>query len=146
MGLFPKLNKRKTIKNVKDYFEKDFPRLKARSHMDLSSLQSPQFDTIPNTGNVRNNQEDNVISGIDAQEFVKSTYDVINKAPRIYKIILKNVYLLDQGNSVAMELTGYETSQYAKYKNRSLLYFADTYQDIYDLNDYSECTNDLKSV
>jgi len=146
MGIFSKLNKRKTIQNVKEYFEKDFPRLRARSHMNLSSLQSPQFDTIPNTGNTRNNQEDNVISSINAQELVVVAYNVINKAPKIYKIILKNVYLLDQNNTVAMELTGYGASQYAKYKNRALLYFADAYQGVYDLNDYSECTNELKNV
>lgn len=143
--MFPELNKRKTIANVKEYFEKDFPRLRARSHMNLSSLQSPQFDSVPSHSNV-NTQENNIISSIQAQEYVKETYDIINKSPRIYKIILKNCYLLDQSNTVTMELTGYGASQYAVYKNRALLYFAETYQDIYDLSDYSYTDNDLKRV
>lgn len=135
MGMFPELNKRKTIANVKEYFEKDFPRLRARSHMNLSSLQSPQFDSVPSHSNV-NTQENNIISSIQAQEYVEETYDIINKSPRIYKIILKNLYILNQSNKVAMELTGYGNTQYNKYKNRALLYFAETYQDIYDLVEY----------
>ena len=117
MGMFPELNKRKTIANVKEYFEKDFPRLRARSHMNLSSLQSPQFDSVPSHSNI-NTQENNIISSIQAQEYVKETYDIINKSPRIYKIILKNCYLLDQSNTVTMELTGYEPSMFNVYKNR----------------------------
>ena len=118
MGIFPELNKRKTIANVKEYFEKDFPRLRARSHMNLSSLQSPQFDSVSSHSNI-NTQENNIISSIQAQEYVKETYDIINKSPRIYKIILKN---------------------------RSLLHFAEMFQGIYDLNDYSYTDNDLKRV
>lgn len=45
-----------------------------------------------------------------------------------------------------MELTGYESSMYQIYKNRLLLYFAEMFQDIYDLNNYSHIQNDLKSV
>jgi len=145
MGMFPELNKRKTIANVKEYFEKDFPRLRARSHMNLSSLQSPQFDSVPSHSSI-NTQENNIISSIQAQEYVKETYDIINKSPRIYKIILKNCYLLDQSNTVTMELAGYEPSMFNVYKNRSLLHFAEMFQGIYDLSDYSYTDNDLKRV
>ena len=84
----------------------------------LSSLQSPQFDSVSSHSNV-NTQENNIISSIQAQEYVKETYDIINKSPRIYKIILKN---------------------------RSLLHFVEMFQGIYDLNDYSYTDNDLKHV
>ncbi|CAJ1204824.1 hypothetical protein CPEBRM1_ABPJDJAI_02604 (plasmid) [Companilactobacillus paralimentarius] len=84
----------------------------------LSSLQSPQFDSVSSHSNV-NTQENNIISSMQAQEYVKETYDIINKSPRIYKIILKN---------------------------RSLLHFAEMFQGIYDLNDYSYTDNDLKRV
>lgn len=60
----------------------------------------------------------------------------INDAPSIYKIILKNLYILNQNNTVTMELTGYSHTQYSVYKNRALLYFAETYQDLYDLVEY----------
>ena len=79
----------------------------------LSSLQSPQFDSVSSHSNV-NTQENNIISSIQAQEYVKETYDIINKSPRIYKIILKNRYLLDQSNAVTMELTRYEQSMFIR--------------------------------
>lgn len=45
-----------------------------------------------------------------------------------------------------MELTRYEQSMFNVYKNRSLLHFAEMFQGIYDLNDYSYTDNDLKRV
>jgi len=38
MGMFPEIDEKKTIANVKNYFDKDFQRLKAQTHMDLKSL------------------------------------------------------------------------------------------------------------
>ena len=62
-------------------------------------------------------QEDNVFS-----------YIVVN--------VVVTLYILNQNNTVTMELTGYGASQYAVYKNRALLYFAEAYQDVYDLVEY----------
>jgi len=36
MGLFQEIDEYRTIKNVKYYFEHDFPRLKARAHMNIA--------------------------------------------------------------------------------------------------------------
>jgi len=64
---------------------------------------------------------------------VKATYEVINMAPRVDKIILKNVYLLNQTNEVGMSLTGYAPTAFNNHKNKSLLYFANAFKPIYDL-------------
>lgn len=138
VGIFPSINEKLTIANTKEYFEKDFPRLRAKANLNnIISLQSVKFGLVANDSNHYNNtQEDKVISNIQAKEFVQATCEVINNAPEIYKIILKNLYILNQSNKVAMELTGYGNSQYNKYKNRALLYFAETYQDLYDLVEY----------
>ena len=58
MGLFPELDEKKTIDNVKNYFKKEFPRLKARSHMNLTNIQSPSFDSVGPGGSFRNHQEE----------------------------------------------------------------------------------------
>lgn len=138
VGMFSSINEKLTIANVKEYFEKDFPRLRAKANLNnIISLQSSRLNVVPSDSNQHNNtQEDKVISKIRAKELVQATCEVINNAPSIYKIILKNLYILNQSNKVAMELTGYGNTQYNKYKNRALLYFAETYQDIYDLVEY----------
>jgi len=56
MGLFPELDENQTIKNVKYYFEHEFPRLKARAHMNIASIQSPSFDTVWSAENTINTQ------------------------------------------------------------------------------------------
>ena len=136
--MFPELDKKQTIANTKEYFEKDFPWLRAKANLNnIISLQSVKFDLVANDSNHYNNtQEDKVISNIQAKEFVQATCEVINNAPEIYKIILKNLYISNQNNTVTMELAGYGASQYAVYKNRALLYFAEAYQDVYDLVEY----------
>lgn len=136
MKTFLDIDKRKTISNVKEYFKKDYPRLRARSQMDISNLQSPTFNIVPREIVSYNSQENNIMSGIQSKELVQATYKAINELPELYKTILKNVYLLDQSNAIAMELTGYGKSQYAVYKNKALLYFAQAFQDIYNLNEY----------
>ncbi|KRK93355.1 hypothetical protein FC88_GL000333 [Companilactobacillus futsaii JCM 17355] len=138
VGIFSSINEKLTIANVKEYFEKDFPRLRAKANLNnIISLQSSRLNVVPSDSNQHNNtQEDKVISNIRAKELVQATCDVINNAPSIYKIILKNLYILNQNNTVTMKLTDYGASQYAVYKNRALLYFAETYQDIYDLVEY----------
>lgn len=138
MGLFPELDENQTIKNVKYYFEHDFPRLKARSHMNISSIQSPSFDTVGTSGTARNTQEDKIMGQLWAADLVKATYKVVNHMPdgpdnHYLGTIMKYCYLYGEGNDSALEQTKYESSRYFECKRLATLYFADAFSDYYDM-------------
>ena len=133
--MFPELDEKRTIKNVKYYFEHDFPRLKARSHMNIASIQSPNFDTVGTPGTARNTQENKVMDQLRAQELVTATYKVINNCPDDYKFktILKYCYLYGQSNAKTMEVVGYASTRYNECKHEACLYFAEAFSDYYSM-------------
>lgn len=135
MGMFPELDEKRTIKNVKYYFEHDFPRLKARSHMNIASIQSPNFDTVGTSGTAINTQENKVMDQLRAQELVAATYKTVNNCPDDYKFktILKYCYLYGQSNAKTMEVAGYASTRYNECKHEALLYFAEAFTDYYSM-------------
>lgn len=141
MGLFPELNKKETIDNVKYYFNEEFPRLKARAHMNIASIQSPSFDTVGSAGNAINTQENKVMNQLRAQELVKATYKIIENCPNEpnrLRAILKNHYLLGVSNNDTMDNAKYEKTRYNELKNVALLYFAEAFADYYTMQVFVE--------
>lgn len=139
MDLLPELDEKQTIDNVRYYFENEFPRLKARSHMDITSIQSPSFDTVGTGGSVQNSQEDKIMSQLWAMDLVKATYKVINNIPDLpyrYQTILKYCYLYGKGNDVAIQMSNYESSRYFECKRNAMLYFAEAFGNYYDMEVY----------
>lgn len=135
MGLFPELDEDQTIRNVKYYFEHDFPRLKARSHMNIASIQSPSFDTVGSASNAINAQENKIMNQLRAQELVVATYNTIKNCPDYYKYktILKYHYLFGETNEKTMEISGYASTRYNECKNAACLYFAEAFADYYEM-------------
>ena len=135
MELFQEIDEYRTIKNVKYYFEHDFPRLKARAHMNIASIQSPSFDTVGSAGNTINTQENKVMDQLRAQELVVATYKTIKNCPDNYryKTILKYRYLYGQSNIETMEVAGYASTRYNECKNNACLYFAEAFADYYTM-------------
>lgn len=135
MGLFPDLDESQTIKNVKYYFEHEFPRIKARAHMNITSIQSPSFDTVGGAGTTINVQENKVMNQLRAQELVVATYKIIKNCPNDYKYktILKYHYLYGKSNIATMEVAGYASTRYNECKNNACLYFAEAFADYYTM-------------
>ncbi|AYE38385.1 hypothetical protein D1B17_06940 [Companilactobacillus zhachilii] len=132
MGLFPELDEKETIDNVKYYFNEEFSRRDARAQMNIDSIQSPLFDTVGSAGNAINTQENKVINQLRAQELVKTIYRTIEncpKEPNRLKTILKNHYLLSVSNNDTMDQAKYEKTRYNELENTALLYFAEAFAD-----------------
>ncbi|HCD08222.1 MAG TPA: hypothetical protein DEQ50_08210 [Lactobacillus sp.] len=136
VGLLPDIDRRKTIENVKNYFEHEFPRLIAQSHISLTFVQSPSFDSIGSGISTRNNQEDKIIGKLSAKEYLKITMKLISNCPHEYMLILKNYYVHNMTNDDLQDLLGYGSTRYNELKNLALLYFADAFTDYYDLHVY----------
>jgi len=136
VGLLPDIDEKKTIENVKNYFEHEFPRLIAQSHISLTFVQSPSFDSVGTSGSTRNTQEDKIVGKLGAKQYIEITMKLINNCPHEYKMILKNHYIHSMVNVDVQELIGYGPTRYNELKNLALLYFADSFTDCYDLHVY----------
>ena len=134
--LLPDIDEEKTIKNVKNYFEHEFPRLIAQSHMSLTYIQSPSFDSIGSGNSTRNSQEDKIVGKMGAKEYVGTTMSLINNFPHTYKVIIKSYYINGLSDDDVQELIGYRPTRYKELKKIALLYFADAFISYYDLHIY----------
>lgn len=138
MGLLPEINEEETIENVRYYFEHDFPRLVAQSHINLNYIQSPSFDSMGGGTSVRNSQEDKIVGKISAKEYVALTMRLISNFPREYKIIIKNGFINHQDNYTLCDGIGCSTTKLNDLKKKALLYFADAFQEFEDLHIYPD--------
>ncbi|MFC6324024.1 ArpU family phage packaging/lysis transcriptional regulator [Companilactobacillus baiquanensis] len=136
MSLFPEIDETETINNVVEYFERDFPRLIAQSHLNLSYIQSPKFDVIGGGGGTRNSQEDKLVDHISAPEYVKATMRLINNCPDTYRTILKYKYVYGRSSLEVTDMVGYGQTRYNELRKQALLYFADAFMDFEDLHIY----------
>lgn len=138
MGLLPEINEEETIENVRYYFEHDFPRLVAQSHVNLNYIQSPSFDNEGGGASVRNSQEDKIIGKMSAKEYVTTTMNLVRNFPHDYKIIIKSGFINHQSNSNLMDSIKCGSTKLNDLKNASLLYFADAFQEFEDLHVYAD--------
>lgn len=137
MGLLRQVDTDRTEKNVKNYFEKEFPRLVLQAGYSMLDVQSPKFDvTGISSLSGDNSTENGMISHFEAQRLVKATVKAINRCPLIYRKILRAVYLNDQPDITTQMSLGYQHAQYNVKKKKAYLYFADSFIKIHDFHAY----------
>jgi len=131
--MLPEIDKAATIKNTKNYFKEDFPRLVAQSHINLNYIRSPRFDNIGSHDGFSNDQENRTINNLNAKDIVIGTMQIINNFPDTYKVIIKSSFINGMANTYVCELVGYRHARLNELKNESLLYFADafTFDDLH---------------
>ncbi|WP_125588368.1 ArpU family phage packaging/lysis transcriptional regulator [Companilactobacillus jidongensis] len=139
LSILPAIDKAATIQNVREFFYKDFPRLVAQSHINLSYIQSPNFNRTGNKDNVRNTQEDQAITQINAKDIVIETMRIINNFPKEYKVIIKSGFINNQTNLDMCDLIGCGSTKLNQLKKNALVYFADAFTYI-DLHVYKDVT------
>lgn len=139
MGLLPEIDEKKTQDKVRHYLEKEFPRLVLQAGYSMLEVQSPKFDITGGSGaNVRNSLEDKIIDHFKARPEVFATVKAIRRCPEPYKQILIDLYVKDLQGVDVQEIMGYGHAQFNILKKRSLLYFADSFQNHHDFHEYKD--------
>jgi len=139
----PEINEKKTIENVRKYFEKEYPGYVDRSSLSSTLIKSPSFDPagVSSAGS-RNSQDDKVNSYLYANEIVAATVQCVREIQEPYKIILNVVYIRNESNKMAQQAIGYQSSRYSDLKNTAFLKFAAKFQRFHDLNIYNSQKSD----
>lgn len=136
MILLPVINEKETKINVREYFNKEFPRLILQAGYSMSEISSSHFSLAPSYNMNISRNEDVVINGLEAQETVKATIKAIKICPGIYNKILLSVYVKGIANNDVEMLLGYSHAQYNRLKGKSFVYFADAFSSIRDFRVY----------
>lgn len=130
------INEKETIKNVRVYFDKEFPRLIELSQFGRMQLSSMKLTDTQVTSSKINNQEIGMIRSINAKEIVQETVKAILNCSEPYSTLLKGIYIDNLRNIDVQRRIGYGSTRYSELKNKALLCFADRFYTVKDLHVY----------
>lgn len=109
---FSRIDKQKTINNVKEVLEgyEDMHIVESR---EILALQSPTISDMPKGSSVGNSSEKGALRYIQAKKFCTIVRNVINIIQNdIYKIILMDTYIEGRSNSETMDHLAKISSRY----------------------------------
>ncbi|WP_446002480.1 ArpU family phage packaging/lysis transcriptional regulator [Weissella viridescens] len=132
MALLPDINEKQTIENVRNFFNKDFPRLQSMAHISYVSIKSPIISGMPTGSSVSNSTDDKLTN----YSYARKTLDDVTRAcehmPFPYRDVLELRYFKGMRWLEVTDLLGYSTRRGQQLINDSLLQFAEAFSDVYD--------------
>lgn len=128
-SLFPEVDEKKTIANVKRFLSVELPRMERVSHQDITCLKSPVVSDLPKAPASNNKAETTIYRKLYAEQVVWRTSEAIDGCDHISQVLLKRLFADKSAiyDYQLMNELGYGNDRYYFYKNRACLQFADTY-------------------
>lgn len=142
-----KIDKAKTIQNVRDFFEDDFKHYLNLANKHLSDISSPTLDDngiAVHDG--LNHQDERMTINIDAQNVVKAVDHTISSCSYPNSIILYLYFIQKISNDNIAKRLGYQNTRFHEIKNDALVEFAERFDfwrqedstDIEDLRSFDD--------
>lgn len=147
----PEIDEQRTIENVRNYFDVEFPKMVDRCSFSSALIKSPSFDiTGVKSSSKGNSQENKVFNHLNNEmneydKFVESTAYTINRLSEPYKSILVDVYLGNKTNKQAQGTLHISRTRYTELKNTAFVKFAIKFQSFYDLTAENQKANTLRT-
>lgn len=136
MGLLPVLNTYKTEDNARNFLTDEFPRFVVKAGYSMVDVRSPRFSALPKSTPVGNGAEDAMVDHADAPRIATAAVNAIRRCPDKYQKILSMAYILELTDDEIIEQVPYERSQYYRLKSEALRWFADAFENTFDLHAY----------
>ena len=142
-----KINKAKTIQNVREFFEDDFKHYLNLANKHLSDISSPTLDDngiAVHDG--LNHQDERMAVNIDAQNVVRAVDHTISSCSYPSGIILYLYFIQKISNDNIAKRLGYQNTRFHEIKNDALVEFAERFDfwrqedstDIEDLRSFED--------
>ncbi|WP_371190533.1 ArpU family phage packaging/lysis transcriptional regulator [Weissella viridescens] len=132
MALLPDINEKQTIENVRNFFNKDFPRLQNMAHISYVEIKSPIITGMPTGAKTGNSNEDKLTN----HTYAKSVLDDVLQACRTmsypYRDIMELKYFKGLSWFEITERLGYSTRRGHELINDAFLQFAYAFADTED--------------
>ncbi|WP_395389248.1 ArpU family phage packaging/lysis transcriptional regulator [Fructilactobacillus frigidiflavus] len=133
MQLFPEVDEKKTIKNAKNFFKKQLPRMMTQARISSLSIQSPSISDMPSGGAYGNSNENKYVLMLQRQKDVREVFSTLKGMNKLQGYILNAVYLEGREDWKIAQEIGYSQSRYHDLKNLALINFACAL-DVYDVD------------
>ncbi|MEK2552519.1 ArpU family phage packaging/lysis transcriptional regulator [Lactiplantibacillus plantarum] len=136
-SLFPEVDEKKTIANVKKFLSVELPKMERVSHQNITNLKSPIISDLPKAPTNGNKAEITIYRKLYAEQVVKRISEAINGCDHISQVLLNRLFVDKSAiyDYQLMNELGYGNDRYYFYKNRACLQFADAYL-LDDLHSY----------
>lgn len=142
MALLRAVNERATEDNVRDFFEREFKRIKAQARMNYVDLKSPVITDMPGSPKHGNSVDEKLSNHTRAQVYIELVRQAINAMPEPEKFFFKYRYIDDMEWIDISELMNMTPRMGQKYIQRAFRYFADAFVDTYDFHVYRSIDED----
>lgn len=126
------LDEKATIKNVREFFNKELPIIKARAHQTYIDIKSPTWDDVPKSGNVCNGVENKLTNHIQAKQWLAEIVEAINSIPEQPRMFLDYRYMKCLRWLEIEGRSGYSMRRGEQLLNQAFLCFSNTFIDTYD--------------
>ena len=126
------LDEKQTISNVREFFSKELPIIKAQARVSFISLKSPVIDGMPKSSNTGNNVETKLTNHMQSKQWLEEIVEVIRSMPEKPRMFLDYRYLQSLQWLEIEQRTGYSTRRGEQLVNQGFLMFANAFIDIYD--------------
>lgn len=139
MALLPELNKNQTIDNVREFFDREVPRIKVMAGRSYTDVKSPTISDMPGASVYGNSSDEKMSNHTQATVYMNELARAIASMPQQEREFMTLRYLHDLTWLEVEQRTGYSTSRGIQIIQSAFLYFADAYSDVYELRDFKEC-------
>ncbi|QQP82656.1 RNA polymerase subunit sigma-70 [Pediococcus acidilactici] len=133
MSLLPELDDEKTIKNVKRFFEKEFPTLQNMAHISFVDVKSPVISGMPVVHGTDNGSETKSTLHIYAKNVLHKIITACGGLDWRHRKILELRCFKELTWLEIYEVTGYGKTRAQELLNESFLQFAWAFADVDDL-------------
>ncbi|MHB9648892.1 ArpU family phage packaging/lysis transcriptional regulator [Weissella paramesenteroides] len=126
------LNKRATIANVREFFEKEWPTIRAQAHVSWAGTKSPVISGMPRASMVGNADDDKFSAHAQATEWVDGVIQACQGMTQPHRHFLELRYFKDMEWLDIEALTDYSTRRGEQIINEAFVMFAYGFIDTYD--------------
>jgi predicted DNA-binding protein YlxM (UPF0122 family) len=135
------LDKKATIKNVRYFFEHDWPIIQTRAHVDFAGTKSPIISGMP-MGSMSGNANDDKFSiHAQATKWVDDVLKACQGLTQPHRHFLELRYFKRLSWDEIAEKTGYSRKHGYDIINEAFLGFAESFSDTYDYREYKGKSN-----
>ncbi|XID85745.1 ArpU family phage packaging/lysis transcriptional regulator [Pediococcus pentosaceus] len=136
MPLIPELDEKKTIKNVKHFFEVEFPAIQNMAHVAYVDMKSPVISGMPVSHSADNGAEAKTTLHVYAKGMLEKVIEACGGLDQKHRHILELRYFKCLTWYEIEDLTGYGKTRGREILNESFLQFAWAFVDTEDLRSF----------
>lgn len=122
VGLLKKIDKKQTVKNIKNFFLDDYKRLCVLAG---GGITAPKIDGMPKATPADNATENKFINASEYRKLLDTVATAVNACSVLNRTILLARYIEHKPNWKIAQSLGYEKSRYYELYDQACLEFAD---------------------